>query len=204
MGSAWETVSSLIRRPDHIRPLPASSSRTNNHVTLNTARNHGTASMFCWSQQEGMNLPLRDPRATPSERCNERYESLVAAKTACEQSNGRWCGGITRDHGIVCAHGKQLPFELRRSSTDSKLDPSSSWISWLAVPRPQDGSPCPKFLKHRKAALAAPALDNDRVDRLGAILQEKLEIAKRRVKRGPPAFERFPQQAFRFRAWCAS
>ena len=36
---------------------------------------------------------------------------------------------------------------------------------------------------------------------LAALIEEKLRLAAERMARGPPAFERFPDKALRFRDW---
>ena len=37
--------------------------------------------------------------------------------------------------------------------------------------------------------------------RLMALIEDKLQLAAERMARGPPAFERFPDKALRFRDW---
>ena len=53
------------------------------------------------------------------------------------------------------------------------------------------------------ARLFTPSLPlpAESADPLGALLRQKLQIAQARVARGPPAFERFPDLAFRYRDW---
>ena len=170
----------------------------------------------CWSQHDHINLIIRKANSDATERCNYRYSDLNSAKAACIGSQRGWCGGITRDTGIVCATSKsKLRFELRSAEIDAEdVGFATSWLHHL---RPADGGSCPRtlrrFAKRRHATSerlprrfnppekmgAPPSGEVD--DRLGELLRAHLQIALERARRGPPAYERFPDLAFRNRDW---
>lgn len=97
-----------------------------------------------------------------------------------------------------------LGFELRLAERDSAPYGAdiTSWAMHRQVKnatRCEDG-PVGGARHAARAVRALPALSDDR---LGAMLHDKFAIAQQRVARGPPAFERFPHMAFRYRDWGA-
>jgi len=217
-ASSWATITSLMQRAqaavhdNRATPSSAASIRQNFRAKKpggKQSKAHGDDDL-CWSQHERLNLVLHVPDADAHERCNERHEDLATAKAACEGSERSWCGGVTRDSGLVCGPSR-LRFELRQAESDGE---SGYATSWLHHPRPTDGSSCPRTVKRsskrfRPPADASsplrpppPAIEHE--NRLGALLRESYRIAQQRVARGPPAFERFPHLAFRYRDWGAA
>ena len=172
---------------------------------------------------KGVDLVLHIPSATEDQRCDERHVDLASAKAACEGSQRSWCGGITRDGGLTCGlDGKRMRYELRQATDQGTSN--RQMTSWLRHPRPKDGSSCPRSMPVRvpRGKLRGGSLPNlggsrrgdagssggplmlpppDDGDRLGQLLRANRRIAAQRVARGPPAYERFPQQAFRYRDW---
>ena len=55
----------------------------------------------------------------------------------------------------------------------------------------------------RESASEAAAVSETSSRRLAALIEDKLQLAAERMARGPPAFERFPDKALRFRDWGA-
>ena len=167
----------------------------------------GKAPAWCWADESaGINLVLHDEGASITQRCKERHGSLADAQTACEAARP-WCGGVTRDAGLVCKRGApKLQFELRLAD---KVDaPATSVSSWLLHRKLKNSTRCedaPVVGTRRAAARAqrAPGTHGGRDDRLARLLRANLLVAHQRVSRGPPAFERFPDQAFRYRDWGA-
>ena len=182
-----------------------------------------TERSFCWTMHEGTNLDLHDSSPTFQQRCNERFDSLVAAQRACEAARS-WCGGITRDSGMRCGASGLLEYELRVA--ERVAAPSASITSWLMSRSPGKNSTrtCESGAVVGRRAIVGggrrhsfgggggdggggggwarpPPPSED--DLLGSMLAEKLRVADERMQRGPPAFERFPEQAFRYRDWGA-
>ena len=160
---------------------------------------------WCWAEHAQVNLALHYETATLLQRCDDRHGTLAEAQAACEAARP-WCGGVTRDSGMDCARGgKRRQYELRLAD---KVDaPASvSVTSWLLHRTAKNSTRCEGGstggARRAARALRAPTLLHAD-DRLGHVLRAKLEIAQHRVARGPPAFERFPEQAYRYRDWGA-
>lgn len=179
---------------------------------------------LCWTAATPTNLELH---GDPSDRCPNRHAALPSARRACEAA--AWCGGITQDNGLSCGGGK-LKYELRLGERlESNEAPATSWLLHRQAPS-ANGTHCAGFpalnrsahargrsfggggdggagLGHRQQLLGAAAalpLARQRPwvgDRLAVMLAEKHMEASARMARGPPAFERFPDQAFRYREW---
>ena len=84
-----------------------------------------------WSKlPTGTNLALRyqSRGMLNGERCEYRYASLGDAKSACERERA-WCGGIARDVGLDCGHGK-YQFELRLNSSMADSPGAATWLHW--------------------------------------------------------------------------
>ena len=177
-----------------------------------------SAMTWCWAEQlDGTNLVLHVEGASTSERCSERHKTLAAAKVACEGARP-WCGGITKDSGLPCNGAAQkLEYELRLAD---KMDGDSPAFvkSWLLLRVPKNSTRCEGSAPSgARRAVRAAQRSNPTVhltashslsaaapgDRLSQMLHARLAIAQRRMERGPPAFERFPEQAFRYRDWGA-
>ena len=165
----------------------------------------------CWVEHSGLNLALRHANGGGARsRCSERYLDLIEAQAACDAVP--WCGGVTRDSGLACSSGK-LTFELRRADQEGEHPAATSWV------RDNKGGCTPGTTRrHQKSRVLRSGLDNaprsSRLivpsraaapsrdgDRLGWLLMDKQRIAQERVLRGPPAYERFPNLAFRYRDW---
>uniref|UniRef100_A0A7S2BGB6 Uncharacterized protein n=1 Tax=Haptolina brevifila TaxID=156173 RepID=A0A7S2BGB6_9EUKA len=174
----------------------------------------------CWAERHGVNLLLRRKTAASSgsDRCSERRLHLAEAQAACDTTP--WCGGITRDGGIPCGLKGRLEYELRRGEHDPG-DAPPSIVSWMRGTIDGSSSACmvtavtgrsARGTGHRVSGKRdggarvprshpASAMMPADSDRLGSMLREKHLLAQERVARGPPAYERFPTQAFRYRDW---
>ena len=205
-------------------------SRFRNSVASASGSSSGAKAVstaWCWAEHPSVNLVLHDMAASASKRCLERHATLAAAQAACEAAKS-WCGGVTRDSGIECRHTR-LEYELRLSR-EIGTPPSTSVTSWLLHHRARNSTRCEGPTRRHSTSsaraekkqqqqqqqqrpgsgggngngnhqmlMSLPPVAAD--DRLGRILRAKLSFAQRRVERGPPAYERFPEQAFRYRDW---
>ena len=165
----------------------------------------------CWVENSNLNLQIRTPETTAKERCAERRQDLTLAMAACEGKERSWCGGVTRDSGIECGSMGLLRYEMRTSDIDAD-GVGVKYTSWTRGAKEADGS-CRAGGTSRRRAVArehrlgsgvADLVRGDLDDRLGMMLRQKLKLSEERMSRGPPAYERFPDQAFRYRDWGAS
>jgi hypothetical protein len=207
------------------QPPPQPHQQRDHHANGRGDKKVAAERSFCWTEHAGINLENHETDESVEQRCGERYASLVAAQRACEAARA-WCGGVTRDSGLQCG-SQHLDFELRSAErTEAPL--SASIVSWLMRRAPgknatrgceaaaivgarrlprgvpsADGLAWPAIRSGRngggRSSASPPVRQDENV--LGALLAEKLAIANERMARGPPAFERFPEQAFRYRDW---
>ena len=185
----------------------------------------GGAQLPCWVEHPKHNLAdLIEP---DGERCSHRFLNLRKAQQACTTTAG--CGGVGKDNGLRC-EGKVLEYELRRAGKIEPLPFATAWLSHpnatgsgcldlqrkLKSSLAAHGVVASRERTQRRAALTEEEMRVDKTlpgpvvrarenladySRLGAILNAQLLIARQRVERGPPAFERFPDKAFRYRNW---
>ena len=180
-------------------------------------RNGRDHSRICWAEHQSVNLESHEQSASIEQRCSERFTSLVVAQKACEAAHA-WCGGVTRDSGILCGRGSaktKHDYELRLADKLEAPD-GASITSWLLHRNPsRNSSRCEggALVGVRRVARSGGAATlrsggggggiRGGGDRLGMMLVEKYRVSQERMARGPPAFERFPEQAFRYRDWGA-
>ena len=167
-----------------------------------------------------------DPRFLAS-RCRLRFMHLEEALHGCARTP--WCGGVTRDNGLRCGRNENHRFELRHPKHHTPLDGAfrqrpewekgmASWIwhrnateaqcdayqrslasSREALSRPPHAVLSPVAVLH--ASLASIGAGPAAADPLSLLLQAAERVASHRMERGPPAYERYPQQALRYRTW---